>query len=66
MNQEEKLQAYETMHRNIQSEYDRITGQMAELKAAGKEKTVTFRSLFAQKVMYKEMLAMYGAYGIKE
>lgn len=66
MTPEEKLEAYETMHRNIQSEYDSTAAKMETLKAAGKEKTVTFRSLFAQKVLYKEILAIYASYGIQD
>lgn len=65
MTNEEKLRAYEQMHESIQAQYDDACAQMEKLKAQGKEKTVTFRSLFAQKVLYKEMLATYKVYGLE-
>lgn len=66
MTSEEKLRAYETMRRNIQSEYEAVLVQMETLKAAGKEKSVTFRSLFGKKLLYKEIHAIYAAYGLKD
>ena len=65
MNQEEKLQAYEKMQTNIQSEYDKITVQMDELKAAGKTKTVTYQTLLGRKMTYKNMLSLYELYNLK-
>lgn len=66
MTKEEKWNAYETMHRNIQSEYESISARMEELKGAGKEKSVTFRTLFGKKLVLKEMLAIYKVYGLEE
>lgn len=64
MNAEERLQQYEKMQQNIQAEYDSISAQMEELKAAGKTKSVTFKTLFGRKGMYKNMLSMYELYGL--
>lgn len=66
MTERERLTAYETMRRNIQREYETISTQMENLKAAGKEKSVTFRTLFGKKLMLKEMLAMYSVYGLSD
>lgn len=61
----EKLQLYEKMQNAIQSEYDSICTQMEQLKDAGKTKSVTYKTLFGKKMMYKNMLSMYELYGLK-
>lgn len=65
MTAEEKLRAYEAMQASIRAQYEDAAAKMEQLKAQGKEKTVTFRTLFGQKVLYKEMLAMYKVYGLE-
>ena len=37
---------------------------MARLKAEGKEKTVTYRQLFANKLQLQVMLSYYRTYGL--
>ena len=37
---------------------------MAKLKAEGKEKTVTYRQLFANKLQLQAMLSYYRTYGL--
>lgn len=64
MNQEERLQAYERMQKDLQSEHDRMAAQMEDLKAAGKTKSVTYKTLLGKKMMYKNMLSMYEIYGL--
>ena len=64
MTPEEKLQSYEKMQAAIRAEYDSMTAQMEELKAAGKTKTVTYKTLFGRRGMYKNMLSMYEIYGL--
>lgn len=64
MNSEEKLKAYEKMQSAIQAQYDSASAQMEELKAAGKTKSVTFKTLMGKKMMYKNMLSMYELYGL--
>jgi hypothetical protein len=39
---------------------------MAKLKAEGKEKTVTYRQLFANKLQLQAMLSYYRTYGLLE
>lgn len=64
MTLEEKLQSYEKMQKAVQTEYDNICVQMETLKNAGKMKTVTYKSLFGKKMMYKNILDMYALYGL--
>lgn len=66
MNAEEKLQLYEKMKSSLQEEYDSMTAKMEELKAAGKIKTVTYKTLFGKRMMYRNMLDLYKVYGIEE
>ena len=47
---EKRLKAFEDMLATILKQYDDTTKKMAKLKAEGKEKTVTYRQLFASKL----------------
>ena len=60
----ERLDAFEAMLSDIrrQAEYDRE--QMARLKAAGKEKSATYRQYFGNRMLYKMMLDKYKEYGL--
>lgn len=62
----ERLEAFEKMLADIQAQHAGVLEQMAELKAQGKEKTVTYRQLMANKLRYQEMLSMYEIYGLTE
>ena len=48
----------------ILKQYDNTTEKMKKLKSEGKEKTVTYRQLFANKLQLQAMLAYYRAYGL--
>lgn len=65
MTSEEKLLAYEAMHRAVADQYQAACQTMEALKAAGKEKTVAFRTAFGDKLLYKQMLALYQAHGLE-
>lgn len=39
---------------------------MNKLKREGKEKTVTFRTLFGKRTLYRQMLSLYDIYGLSE
>ncbi len=60
----QRLAAYEAMEADLQREYDQAVETMAALKAQGKEKTVTFRSLLARKLTLREWLDTYERYGL--
>lgn len=63
---EKRLEAFERMLRAIQDEYEDIIKKMDELKQAGRAKSVTHQQLMARKLMYQNMLSMYGIYGLIE
>ena len=60
------MEAFEKMLDAVLSQYDSTTEKMARLKADGKEKTATYRQLFADKLQYQNMISYYRAYGLLE
>ena len=44
--------------------FERMLAALQEAKAAGKEKTAAFRQLLGNKMLYKNMLDLYGIYGL--
>lgn len=63
---EQRLKAFEDMLAAILRQYDDTTEKMAKLKVEGKEKTVTYRQLFANKLQLQVMLSYYRTYGLLE
>ena len=63
---EQRLKAFEDMLAAILKQYNDTTENMAKLKAEGKEKTVTYRQLFANKLQLQTMLSYYRTYGFLE
>lgn len=63
---EKRLEAFEKMLKTILLQYDSAGEKMAKLKAEGKEKTVTYRQLFANKLEYQTILSYYRTYGLLE
>lgn len=61
---ENRLIAFEDMLKAILSQYDSTADKMAQLKAEGKEKTVTYRQLFADKLQMQAFLSYYRTYGL--
>ena len=59
---EQRLKAFEDMLAAIFKQYDDTTEKMAKLKVEGKEKTVTYRQLFANKLQLQAMLSYYRTY----
>lgn len=59
------MEAFENMLKAILSQYDSTVEKMAKLKAEGKEKTVTYRQLFASKLQLQAM-SYYRTYGLLE
>lgn len=59
-----ELSAFRQMRADVRAEYDAAARTMAELKAQGKEKTVTFRTAFAAKLSLGDLLDRYGRYGL--
>lgn len=63
---EERLNAFERMLSDIVAKYDSTVEKIAVLKAEGKEKTVTYRQLFADKLQLQAFLSYYHVYGLLE
>lgn len=63
---EKRLKAFEDMLTATLSQYNSTVEKMAKLKADGKEKTVTYRQLFASKLQLQAMLSYYRTYGLLE
>ena len=60
----ERLDAFEKMLSDILKQAQYESSKMEELKAAGKEKTATYRQYFGNKMLYKMMLDKYREYGL--
>ena len=53
-----RLGAYEDLHEALEQEQASITAQLAELRAAGKQKTVKYRELFGKKLQNMYVLSL--------
>ena len=62
----DRLAAFENMHEALQQRLREIPSELDALKVQGKEKTVTFRELAAQKMLYRQWLDMAQEYGVTE
>ena len=60
----ERIEAFEKMLSDLQAQAEFERQKMAELKAAGKEKTATYRQYFGNRLFYKMMLDKYKEYGL--
>lgn len=60
------MEAFEKMLEAILSQYDSVIEKMEKLKAEGKEKTVTYRQLFATKLQLQTIISYYRTYGLLE
>ena len=60
----DRLDAFETMLSELQKRAAYEKEQMNLLKAAGKEKTATYRQYFGNQMLYKMMLDLYKQYGL--
>lgn len=65
MTDSEKLRAYEAMHENIIDRYNTASDKMIKLKAEGKEKSVTYKQLMAEKMTMQKIMSMYEIFGIE-
>ena len=60
----DRLEAFEKMLAQIVSQAEYETARMEKLKAAGKEKSATYRQYFANRLVYRQMLDTYRKYGL--
>ena len=60
----DRLECFEKMLSDIQKQAEYESTKMEELKAAGKEKSATYRQYFGNRMLYKMMLDRYKEYGL--
>ncbi len=60
----ERLEAFEKMLADIRAQAEYEKKKMDELKAAGKEKTATYRQYFSNRLLYTVILDKYREYGL--
>lgn len=60
----ERLEAFENMLSDIIKQAEFETEQLERLKAAGKEKSATYRQYLGNRMFYKMMLEKYKEYGL--
>ena len=60
----ERLDAFEAMLSDIRRQAEYEKEQMGRLRAAGKEKTATYRQYMGNRLMYSRMLDLYRQYGL--
>ena len=62
----ERLAAYDRMYADLLRERDKVLSDMERLRAAGKNRGVTYQQLLAQKLMVQNLIGRFEIYGIKE
>lgn len=60
----DRLEAFEKMLADIQTQAETESRKMQELKAAGKEKSAAYRQYFSSRMVYKMILDRYRQYGL--
>ena len=65
MTDTEKLKAYEDMHKSVIERFNTASEKMVRLKAEGKEKSVTYKQLMAEKMTMQKVISMYEIFGIE-
>lgn len=60
----ERLEAFEKMLSDIKQQAEYETEQLDLLKAAGKEKTATYRRYLGNRMFYRMILEKYKEYGL--
>ena len=61
----ERLAAYDRMYADLLKERDKVLADMEKLRAAGKNKGVTYQQLMAQKLTVQNLIGRFEIYGIK-
>ena len=62
----ERLAAYDRMYADLLKERDKVLSDMDKLRAAGKNKGVTYQQMLAQKLTVQNLIGRFEIYGIKE
>lgn len=62
----ERLEAFEKMLDDLKVQAAYEENQMEQLKAAGREKSATYRQFFGNRLFYKQLLNTYKKYGLMD
>lgn len=62
----ERLEALEKMLDDLKVQAAYEENQMEQLKAAGREKSATYRQFFGNRLFYKQLLNTYKKYGLMD
>lgn len=62
----DRTESFERMLSDLIKQAEFEQAEMDRLKAAGKEKTATYRQYFSNRLMYRMMLELYRHYGLLE
>ena len=60
----DRLEAFEAMLQDVIRQTELECEKMEALKAAGKEKSATYRQYFASRMLHRQMLDLYRRYGL--
>lgn len=60
----ERIEKFEKMLGDIQNKYSTVLLKMEKLRSEGKNKTVTYKQLMAEKMTLQNILITYKTYGI--
>ena len=61
----ERLAAFDRMYADLLKERDKVLADLDRLRAAGKNKGVTYQQLLAQKLTLQNLIGRFEIYGIK-
>ena len=62
----ERLAAYDRMYADLLREREQVLSNMERLRAAGKNRGVTYQQLLAQKLTVQHLIGRFEIYGIRE
>ena len=62
----ERLAAYDRMYADLLREREQVLSNMERLRAAGKNRGVTYKQLLAQKLTVQNLIGRFEIYGIRE
>ena len=61
----ERLAAYDRMYADLLREREQVLSNMERLRAAGKNRGVTYQQLLAQKLTVQNLIGRFETYGIR-
>ena len=62
----ERLATYDRMYADLLREREQVLSNMERLRAAGKNRGVTYQQLLAQKLTVQNLIGRFEIYGIRE